>query len=97
MDSTVQALPKTAFLAALARDTNVATDWAAMLARGVQAARLRSEIRTLPKVTDRLDAWFGEGNALPHKGHWQNVASELGVTREALYRELVSYSPKIGQ
>lgn len=88
IDSVVQALPKGAFLAALEKDTNIATAWAAMLARGVQAARLRSEIRTLPKVADRLDAWLGEGNSLPNKGHWQDVASELGVTREALYREL---------
>jgi len=59
-----------------------------MLARSVQAARLRAEIRSLPKVADRLAAWLGEGNALPDKGHWQEVAAELGVTREALYREL---------
>jgi DNA-binding phage protein len=25
---------------------------------------------------------------LPDKGRWQDVASELGVSREALYREL---------
>jgi len=29
-----------------------------------------------------------EGNTPPEKGRWQEVASELGVTREALYREL---------
>jgi len=42
----------------------------------------------LPRVADRLDAWFGEGNALPERGRWQEVAAELGITREALYREL---------
>lgn len=26
--------------------------------------------------------------ALPDRGRWQDVAAELGVTREALYREL---------
>lgn len=88
MDSTVLALPKSAFLSAMASNPDLAAVWAATLARGVQAARFRSEIRSLPKVADRLDAWLGEGNHLPEKGHWQDVANELGVTREALYREL---------
>lgn len=87
-DCVVLALPKPAFLSALASDPDLSATWAATLARGVQAARLRSEIRSLPKVADRLEAWLGEGNALPQKGHWQDLANELGVTREALYREL---------
>jgi hypothetical protein len=37
---------------------------------------------------DRLEAWLCEGNALPSKGRRQDVATEIGVTREALYREL---------
>ena len=41
-----------------------------------------------PGLQDRLDAWLEEGNRLPEKGRWQEVAGELGVTREALYREL---------
>lgn len=87
-DSVVLSMPKTAFLSALMADAGMATDWAARLARGVQSARFRAEIRTLPKVADRLEAWLGEGNHLPEKGQWQDVAHELGVTREALYREL---------
>ena len=67
--------------------------WSALLARSVQAARLRAEIRSLPRVAERLDAWLGEGNALPERGRWQEVAAELGVTREALYRELSSRRP----
>ena len=84
----VASLPKARFLTALADDPALAESWSAMLARSVQAARIRSEVRTLPKVADRLDAWLGEGNELPEKGRWQDLASELGVTREALYREL---------
>jgi CRP-like cAMP-binding protein len=87
-DSVVGALPKARFLDALGDVPMLARAWAGMLARGVQAARLRAEIRSLPKVADRLDAWLGEGNMLPEKGRWQEVAAELGVTREALYREL---------
>lgn len=54
----------------------------------VQAARLRAEIRSLPKVADRLDAWLAAGNRLPERGQWQDAAAELGVTREAMHREL---------
>lgn len=86
--STVLAMSKLSFLSAIASDPNLAATWSATLARGAQSARLRSEIRSLPKVADRLDAWFGEGNHLPERGHWQDVANELGITREALYREL---------
>jgi hypothetical protein len=52
------------------------------------SARVRAEIRSLPKVAERLEAWLREGHVLPDKGCWQDVAAELGVSREALYREL---------
>lgn len=87
-DCIALALPKPAFLSAIASNPSLAAVWAATLARGVQAARIKSEIRSLPKVAERLDAWLGEGNRLPEKGHWQDVANELGITREAFYREL---------
>ena len=84
----VAALPRARFLSALAEDPALAEVWATRLARGMQAARLRAEIRTLPRLADRLTAWLDAGNTLPAKGRWQDVAAELGVTREALYREL---------
>lgn len=87
-ESVVAGLPKERFLSALADEPDLAESWSALLARSVQAARFRSEIRSLPRVADRLDAWLGEGNALPERGRWQEVAAELGITREALYREL---------
>lgn len=87
-ESVVASLSKERFLSELADSPELAQSWSALLARSVQAARLRAEIRSLPRVADRLDAWFGEGNALPEKGRLQEVAAELGITREALYREL---------
>lgn len=84
----VEAIPKAVFRAALASDLALAESWAAMLARGVQASRFKSEIRSLSKVADRLDAWLEAGHSLPEKGRLQEVAAELSVTREALYREL---------
>ena len=76
------------FVARLRSDPDLAEVWARNLAHAVQAARLRAEIRSLPRVADRLDAWLAKGRSLPDKGRWQEVAAELGVTREALYREL---------
>lgn len=81
-------LPRQVFRARLKADPDLAERWMQTLARSVQAARVRAEIRSLPKVADRLDAWLAEGHAVPEKGRWQDVAAELGITREALYREL---------
>lgn len=67
---------------------DLTSTWAAQLARDLQKARLQSEIRTLKTVAERLDAWLGTDNALPPKGQIQDLAHMLGVTREALYREL---------
>ncbi len=84
----LRAVPVAHFVARLAEEPRLAQAWAAHLAHAVQAARLRAELRTLRTVAERLDAWLGEGESLPPKGTWQDLASELGVSREALYREL---------
>lgn len=84
----VAAIPRARFRSALAADPALAEAWAAALARGVQAARLKAEIRSLPRVADRLDAWLDAENVLPERGRIQDVAAELSVSREALYREL---------
>jgi len=87
-ETTLRSVPVSAFLARLARDRRAADSWAAYLAQAVQSARMRAEIRTLRTVAERLDAWLGETGALPEKGGWAALAAELGVSREALYREL---------
>lgn len=84
----VHYVPVVDFRARLTADPALAERWAAHLAHAVQSARLRAEIRTLRTVVERLDTWLGEGRALPAKGAWQDLAAELGVSREALYREL---------
>jgi len=72
----------------LHKSPDLADNWAAYLARTVQKARTNSEIRSLKTVAARLDAWILFGGKLPQKGAYQDTASELSVTREALYREL---------
>lgn len=75
--------------ARLATDVDFARSWAAHLAREVQAARYRSEVLALRTVAERLDAWFAWGErTLPAKGEWKSLAAHLGVSPEALYREL---------
>lgn len=82
-------LPRLRLEAALADDPALAWLWAGHLAREVQRARTGAEILSLKTVVERLDAWLAlnEGG-LPAKGGWRLVASEIGVTPEALYREI---------
>ena len=91
--STIAELPRTQFRDALRASVELAEDWAAHLARAVQITRMRSEIRALRTVADRLDAWLAECGPLPEKGQWQSVAHELSVSPEALYRELARRRP----
>jgi CRP-like cAMP-binding protein len=60
--------PRSEFRAALSRDPRIAEAWARRLARAVQAARLRAEIRGLRTVSERLDAWLGADGRLPERG-----------------------------
>ncbi len=73
----------------LANNADFAESWAARLAHEVQDARLRAEILSLKTVSARLDAWIAwNGGSLPAKGERKTVATEIGTSPEALYREL---------
>jgi len=87
-NATLARLPRATFREMVHSDRRLSDQWAAALATQLQAARTRAEIRALGKTADRLDAWLAAGNAFPEKGSWQDVAAEIGVSREALYREL---------
>ncbi len=87
--SVVLAVPMAAVRERLARSSGFAEAWAAYLAGEVQEARLRSEILSLKTVAERLDAWLlSHGERMPAKGAWKSLAHEIGVSPEALYREL---------
>jgi CRP-like cAMP-binding protein len=67
--------------------------WLAVLAKHlaleVQRARARAEILSLKRVESRLDAWLElNGGRLPERGGWVGLSFEIGVSPEALYREL---------
>lgn len=75
--------------AALASDAVLARAWMRHLAQEVQRSRAVIEILSLKTVAERVDAWIAlNGGTLPPKGHWRRVALEIGITPEALYREL---------
>ncbi|MCC2113096.1 MAG: Crp/Fnr family transcriptional regulator [Hyphomicrobiales bacterium] len=87
--SVISVISKLAFRLRLAADAGFAELWSSHLATEMQKARYRSEILTRKTVSERLDAWLDwRGSGLPHKGQWKGVALQIGVSPEALYREL---------
>lgn len=81
-------VPVNLFRRQLASDVGLADAWARHLARAVQTARFQAGLLALRCVAERLDAWLDAGNSLPPLGQIQTLAADLGVSREALYREL---------
>lgn len=93
--SRITELSKTTFLKQLQEDEEFSRLWAEHLAREVQAARLRSEILSRKTVSERLEGWLTwYENKLPSKGQWKSVALQIGVSPEALYRELAKRRSK---
>src|SRR6476619_2340556 len=73
----------------LAKSPEFSNVWADYLAQELQRSRLRSEILSLRTVTERLDAWIvWNGGIFVQKGEWKIVANQIGVSPEALYREI---------
>ena len=63
--------------------------WARHLARELQRTRMQAEILALKTVAKRLDAWIAWSDSdFPCKGEWKIVANQIGVSPEALYREI---------
>mgnify|MGYP003383352578 CR=1 FL=1 len=85
----MRAVPVAKVKAALERDPALTSALLAHLAAEVHRTRMRAEMLSLKSVAMRVDAWmeFNDG-VLPPKGCWHQLASEIGVTPEALYREL---------
>lgn len=82
----VSVLPRADILRALEREYR-ATQALEDAAREVQALRMRVEVMRLKSLAARLEAYldlFGP----PATGGWVGVADWIGVTPEALYREL---------
>ncbi len=84
----VACLPRRDVVSALSEDRN-AVAALADASREVQGLRSRVEVMRLKTLRARLDAYidlFGK----PKRGEWVRIADWIGVTPEALYRELAA-------
>jgi len=88
MAATTWAVPRDVVRRRLSEDRPFSDAWSRHLALDVQRARAQSEILALRRVASRLDAWIAWNGALPDKGQWARIAGEIGVSPEALYREI---------
>lgn len=74
---------------ALAADPALARMWMLHLAEEVQRARAHAETLSLKTTAARVDGWLASNEeTLPPRGSWRQLAAEIAVTPEALYREL---------
>ena len=92
-DATVRLYPKAALLAALQADPKMAKSFAAMLAGQVMALRTRLERRNIHSARDRVRHFLtvnvdADGQTVPVPGTLKQLAADLGLTHEALYRTL---------
>jgi CRP-like cAMP-binding protein len=89
MESETEAFAVSDIRQLLDTDIGFCRAWAAAMSHQLQAARRRAELMSLRTVSERLDFWlvWNEGGLL-EKGLWKNIAEEIGVSPEALYREL---------
>ncbi|MGP1397751.1 MAG: Crp/Fnr family transcriptional regulator [Inquilinaceae bacterium] len=85
--SRIAVLPVKAAFDTLASSGALALGFLRDTAREVQYLRSRVELLRLKRLSDRLDAYLAL-HGPPGPGTWRDVASEIGVTPEALYREL---------
>ena len=84
----IGSVAKEEFLDRLRNDSGFAEVWALRLAREDQNARFRSEVLSLKTISARLEAWIAWHSDMPPRGGWVHLAIQIGVSPEALYREI---------
>lgn len=92
-ESVVRLYPKAIVLAEMQRDPKVAESFAAMLAHQVMTLRTRLERRNIHSARDRVRHFLTLNVSADHRtvhlsGSLKELAAELGLTHEALYRTL---------
>jgi len=92
-EATVRKYPKAALLAELQRDPKIARSFAAMLAHQVMTLRTRLERRNIHSARDRVRHFLTvnvnvDGRTVVLSGTLKQLAADLGLTHEALYRTL---------
>ena len=91
--SRVRVYPKTAVLNALRADPASAMSFLALMARQVMGLRQRLELMKVRSAQERVMLYLDlnaepDGRTVNLRSQLQDIASELGLTREALYRTL---------
>ncbi len=87
--ATTRAYSKADLKRLLGQNRDFSDAWARRLSQELQSARLHAEILSLKTVAERLDAWLAwKEGVFPGKGEWKSLASQLGLSPEALYREI---------
>ena len=92
-EALVRLYPKTILVNELERDPKAARAFAAMLARQVMTLRTRLEQRNIYSARDRVRHYLAvnadpSGRTVALSGTLKDIAGELGLTHEALYRTL---------
>ena len=92
-EAVVRLYPKTLLLAELQRDPEIAKSFAAILARQVMALRARLERRNIHSARDRVRHFLtvnvgADARTVVLPGTIKELAADLGLTHEALYRTL---------
>ena len=94
-DAVVRVYRKAEVLAAFAQDPKLAQAFTATLARQVMSLRTRIEQRNIRSARDRLRHYLSvnadaDGRNVTLPGTLKDLAAELGLTHEALYRTLAA-------
>ena len=94
-DAVVRIYPKAAVLSAFAKDPKAAQAFSATLARQVQSLRTRLAQRDIRSARERLRHYLAlnagaDGRTVSLDGTLKELAAELGLTHEALYRTLAA-------
>jgi CRP-like cAMP-binding protein len=94
-NAVVRIYPKTAVLAAFDKDRMAAQAFTATLARQVMSLRTRIEQRNIRSARERVRHYLAlnagsDGCSVELTGTLKDLAAELGLTHEALYRTLAA-------
>jgi CRP-like cAMP-binding protein len=98
-DAVVHRYPKGVLLAEFARNSKASQAFMAMLARQVMAQRTRLEQRGIHSARDRIRHYLAvnaadDGRTVALPGTLKELAGELGLSHEALYRALAGMAAR---
>src|SRR6185437_6767239 len=87
----VRGYPKATVMTALRADPTLAESFIARLAHQLQEIRARMELRNIRSARERVLQYLRlraglRGRSVTIEGQLQDIAAEVGMTREALYR-----------